>query len=82
MENESGATPERLTSGDAWEFKPVWSPDNRWISYVTWSMNDGGHIWRTRSNGNGRPQQLTDIPAFYTDITYGPDGDYVVRDAR
>jgi Tol biopolymer transport system component/predicted amidohydrolase len=75
MENESGATPERLTSGDAWEFKPVWSPDNRWISYVTWSMNDGGHIWRTRSNGNGRPQQLTDIPAFYTDITYGPDGD-------
>jgi Tol biopolymer transport system component/predicted amidohydrolase len=76
-----GSDPERLTSGDAWEFKPVWSPDGRWIAYVTWSMNDGGHIWRMRSNGSGRPQQLTDIPAFYTDLRYGPDGEtlYAMR---
>ena len=75
MDTDEDAVPERLTSGDAWEFKPVWSPDGRWISYVTWSMNDGGHIWRTRSNGSGRPQQLTDIPAFYTDLVYSPDGE-------
>jgi hypothetical protein len=37
-------------------------------------MNDGGQIWRTRSNGSGRPQQLTDVPAFYTDLVYSPDG--------
>jgi len=75
MDAEPGAQPARLTSGDAWEFKPVWSPDGRWIAYVTWSMNDGGHIWRTRSNGRGRPEQLTDIPAFYTDLVYSPDGE-------
>jgi Tol biopolymer transport system component/predicted amidohydrolase len=74
MDAEPGAVPKRLTSGNAWEFKPVWSPDGRWIAYVTWSMNDGGHIWRTRSNGGGRPQRLTDIPAFYTDLVYSPDG--------
>ncbi len=74
MNADNGATPSRLTSGDAWEFKPVWSPDGRWIAYVTWSMNDGGHIWRKRSNGSGRPQQLTDIAAFYTDLVYRPDG--------
>ncbi|MCH8335985.1 MAG: PD40 domain-containing protein [Proteobacteria bacterium] len=74
MDAEDGAQPRRLTSGDAWEFKPVWSPDGRWIAYVTWSMNDGGQIWRVRSNGSGRPQQLTDIPAFYTDLVYSPDG--------
>ncbi|MDA0681092.1 MAG: amidohydrolase family protein [Proteobacteria bacterium] len=74
MDATAGATPKRLTSGDAWEFKPVWSPDGRWIAYVTWSMNEGGHIWRARSNGGGRPQQLTDIPAFYTDLVYSPDG--------
>ena len=74
MDAEDGAEPRRLTSGDAWEFKPVWSPDGRWIAYVTWSMNDGGQIWRMRSNGSGRPQQLTDIAAFYTDLVYSPDG--------
>ncbi len=78
---EGGETPRRLTSGDAWEFKPVWSPDGRWIAYVTWSMNDGGHIWRTRSNGAGRPEQLTETSAFYTDLVYSPDGEqlYAMR---
>lgn len=75
MDARDGAEPRRLTSGDAWEFKPVWSPDGRWIAYVTWSMNEGGQIWRTRSSGRGRPQQLTDIPAFYTDLVYAPDGE-------
>jgi len=74
IDAQDGAEPRRLTSGDAWEFKPVWSPDGRWIAYVTWSMTDGGQIWRVRSNGSGRPQQLTDIPAFYTDLVYAPDG--------
>ena len=74
MDAEDGAEPRRLTSGDAWEFKPAWSPDGRWIAYVTWSMNDGGQIRRMRSNGSGRPQQLTEIPAFYTDLVYSPDG--------
>lgn len=73
MDNDG--EPERLTAGDAREFKPVWSPDGRWIAYVTWSIDSGGHIWRMRSNGSGRPQQLTDITAFYTDLVYSPDGD-------
>jgi Tol biopolymer transport system component/predicted amidohydrolase len=73
-DTDNGAAPRRLTSGDAWEFKPVWSPDGRWIAYVTWSMNDGGHIWRRRANGAGSSEQLTDIAAFYTDIVYAPDG--------
>lgn len=74
MDARDGAQPRRLTSGDAWEFKPAWSPDGRWIAYVTWSMNGGGQIWRIRSSGSGRPQQLTAIPAFYTDLVYSPDG--------
>jgi Tol biopolymer transport system component len=75
MDAESDADTERLTSGDAREYKPVWSPDGRWIAFVTWSMNDGGHVWRMRSNGSGRPQQLSEVPAFYTDLVYAPDGE-------
>ncbi len=51
MDTKPGATPKRLTSGDAREFKPVWSPDGRWIAFVTWSMDEGGHIWKVRARG-------------------------------
>lgn len=78
MDNEEGADPKRLTNSEDWEFKPVWSPDGRWIAYVTWSMDEGGHIWKTRSNGRGRPQKLTEDAAFYTDIQFSPDGDRIV----
>jgi len=77
MDSDAETTPSQLTSTEAWEFKPTYSPDGRWIAYVTWSMNDGGHIWRMRSNGNGRPQRLTDIAAFYTDLIYSPDGNSI-----
>jgi len=72
-----GGTPRRLTTGEAWEFKPAWSPDGQWIAYVTWSMQ-GGHVWKTRADGSGQPQQLTATPAFYTDPVYSPDGSRLV----
>ncbi|MBA2301605.1 MAG: amidohydrolase family protein, partial [Acidobacteria bacterium] len=55
-------------------FKPTWSPDGHWIAYVTWSPAGSGHIWKVRADGTGQPQQLTKLSAFYTDITFAPDG--------
>ena len=69
--------PEELTPDDMWAFKPVYSPDGRWIAFVNWTANDGGHIWKIRSNGSGNPQQLTENAAFYTDIVWQPDGQRV-----
>lgn len=77
MDAAKGAAPKRLTSGDHWEFKPTWSPDGQWIAYVTWSQA-GGQIWKTRADGSGQPQQLTKLPAFYTDIVFSPDGSRIV----
>ena len=77
MDTKPGATPKRLTSGDAWEFKPVWSPDGRWIAFVTWSMDEVGHIWKVRARG-GRAEKLTKTPAFYTDIVFSPDGERII----
>jgi hypothetical protein len=39
---------------------------------------DGGHIWRIAADGRGRPQRLTSVPAFYTDISFSPDGSRIV----
>ena len=71
---KNGAPPKRLTPKNLWSFKPVYSPDGRWIAFVSWSANDGGHVWKIRSDGSGKPRQLTDNPAFYTDIVWQPDG--------
>ncbi len=69
--------PRRLTDSDAWEFKPVWSPDGGWVAYVTWDM-DGGHIWNTRADGSGDPRRLTEHKALYTDLVFSPDGGRIV----
>ena len=76
--NADGSNVRRLTRGDMLEFKPVWSPDGRWIAFTTWSHAKGGHIFRMRADGRGRPEQLTEISAFYTDLVYSPDGSRIV----
>ena len=79
-----GGVPERVTREDMGEYKPTWSPDGRWIVYVTWST-DGGHIWKVRANGQSHPVRLTRVPGFYTNPVFTPDGKTVVAlrgDAR
>jgi Tol biopolymer transport system component len=72
-ENPGKGTSRRLTSGDDAEFHPNWSADGRWITYVSWSAK-GGHIWKTRSDGRGQPQRLTDVAGYYSDPLFSPDG--------
>ena len=73
-----GENLKRLSDDMSGEFKPVWSPDGRWLTYTTWSQAKGGHIYRMRSDGRGRAQRLTEIAAFYTDLAYSPDGESIV----
>jgi Tol biopolymer transport system component/imidazolonepropionase-like amidohydrolase len=72
----SGAA-RRLTALDVSEFMPAWSPDGRTIAFVTWST-EGGHIYRTSTEGGASPERLTTHPAFYSDPVYSPDGDRIV----
>jgi len=71
-----GAAPRRITHGNDHEYQPVWSPDGRWIAYVTWTSG-GGQVWKIRSDG-GKPIQLTRVPAYYRDIAWAPDGNFLV----
>ena len=72
-----GGKPTRVTSGNAREFEPAWSPDGQWLAYVTWAT-EGGHIWKVRADGSGAPQQLTRTAAFYSDLAWSPDGQRIV----
>jgi Tol biopolymer transport system component/imidazolonepropionase-like amidohydrolase len=76
MDLPSG-TPRRLTNAATGEFMPSWSPDGRWVAYVTWSAA-GGQIFRTSASGGGQPEQLTRRPAYYSYPAYSPDGSKIV----
>mgnify|MGYP000619198661 CR=1 FL=1 len=76
MEWPSG-TPRRATNSSVGEFMPTWSPDGRYIAYVTWSP-EGGHIFRVAADGSSLPEQLTRRPAYYSSPVYSPDGSKIV----
>ncbi len=67
----------RLTNLESAEFMPTWSPDGRYVAFVTWST-EGGHIYRAAADGSSEPQRLTGHPAFYADPVYSPDGAKIV----
>ncbi|RMD62503.1 MAG: hypothetical protein D6824_06665, partial [Planctomycetota bacterium] len=66
-----------LTREDERAFQPVFSPDGQWIAYVTWTAR-GGHVWKVRADGGGRPVQLSRTAAFYANPVFSPDGSKVV----
>lgn len=73
MELPAG-TPRRLTTEQLGEFDPAWSPDGRFIAFVTWSDDSGGNVYRVRADGRGAPQRLTTQAAYYQRLAYTPDG--------
>lgn len=71
-------TPRLLTNRDVPEHHPTWSPDGRWLAYVTAPTGEGGHLMRVRSDGRGAPEQLTTATALYQQPAWSPDGARIV----
>ena len=71
--------PRRLTNTSAArEFDPAWSPDGRWLAFVTWTAAAGGKLWKARADGTGPAEPLASQPAFYTQPAWSPDGSRIV----
>jgi Tol biopolymer transport system component/imidazolonepropionase-like amidohydrolase len=68
--------PVRLTNSPDSEFMPTWSPDGRYVAYVTWS-SAGGQIYRVTADGTGQPQRLTTRESYYSSPVYSPDGEKI-----
>ncbi len=73
-----GGTPKRVTDAEVGEYQPTWSPDGQWIAYTTWSNDQGGHLYRVRADGSGRPQKLTTASAFWQQPVFSPNGARIV----
>jgi Tol biopolymer transport system component len=71
-----GGKPQRLTSGNAREFQPAWSPDGKFLAYVTWS-SVGGQLWKISAAG-GEPVPLSKSLGVYSNPAWSPDGTRIV----
>jgi Tol biopolymer transport system component/imidazolonepropionase-like amidohydrolase len=74
-------SPRRLTADSSGaprrEYAPAFSPDGRFVAYVTWTDAEGGAVWKAPV-AVGSPQRLTKAPAHYTNPEWSPSGDKLV----
>jgi Tol biopolymer transport system component len=70
-------TPHVLVNQTVNQFHPVYSPDGKWVAYVTWEDAAGGHVWRVPASG-GKPEQITRVPGQYLQPAWSPDGRLLV----
>jgi len=69
--------PQRLTTLQQGEFMPTWSPDGRYVTFVTWS-SEGGQLYRMSATPGSQPEQLSRYAAYYSEPVYTPDGTKIV----
>lgn len=80
----SDGKPRRLTTNHLREYEPIYSPDGKWVAYVTWSDEEGGHLWKVSTDG-GSPVRLSHTPAYYASPRWSPDGEknlFIMGSAR
>jgi Tol biopolymer transport system component len=67
--------PHLLVNQGLGQYQPVYSPDGKWIAYVTKSDAEAGALWRVSSKG-GKPEKLTknSVPAVFASPAWSPDG--------
>lgn len=70
----AGAKPRRVSEPGDGAFYPTWSPDGRYLAYVTWNDLQGGGISRVETRGVHQPERLKVANDFYEKLTYSSDG--------
>lgn len=70
-------TPRRLSGPGTRAFQPAWSPDGKWLAYVTWD-DEKGYLWKTPADGSGSANQLTAVAGYFTSPAWSPDGTRIV----
>lgn len=69
----AGGAPVAIAPDVAPQFHPSWSRDGRSIYLVSWTAEDGGHVWKV-DLASGSTERLTEFDAFYTHPVEAPDG--------
>lgn len=63
----SGGRARSVTSGSAWDVRPVWSPDGASIAFISDRDGTGDHAYVMEAADSGKVRQLTDGAVFPPD---------------
>jgi len=74
--NADGSDPRRLTTTDAREDQPSWSPDGRQIAYVVSAAGQRPQVWVISADGSN-PRQLTRGDTANYEPAFSPDGSVI-----
>jgi len=79
VQEGAAGRPRRITpaSFSPLEYAPAWSPDGKWLTFVTFDDSARGQLWKVAASG-GAPQRLTKDAADYVDPVWSPDGRSVI----
>lgn len=70
--------PQRLTSGNDFEFEPSFAPDGKSIVYITWNDTTSGAMYTLNMQGSAKPVKITSAKAIYRTPAFSPDGKKIV----
>ena len=73
--DSDGANARQFTSGTKGEASPIWSPDGKWIAFI--SSRDGDENLYLISSGGGEARKLTSISSGVGDPVWSPDGKWI-----
>ncbi|WP_291984898.1 amidohydrolase family protein [Luteitalea sp.] len=73
----TGGQATRITSGQAYDMQPAWSPDGKHLVFIS-DRNGSENIWIANADGS-KPRAITTTERDnYMSPTWTPDGEYVI----
>ncbi|MDI6851695.1 MAG: S41 family peptidase [bacterium] len=66
----------RMTASDGFEGTPIWSPDGKWICYLS-DESGNSEIYIVPSDGSAPPERLTYHPAYEMLLAFSEDSKFI-----